>query len=805
MPLLPSLNTGVLQVYEKVVDVIANEPTPAVVATVNMTQDVHGQVLRPGSILFPSRSKKTLKKLKRTKSARKSSKGEAANVEFTTTMGTKVNLPLDCAAGFSTQVKDVKLYLQELLVHLTLPVEVKCFAHQKSRHCKNMSNITLTETKEEASITGGLTMEGEHISDEQLDLPLDLPVQVACVDLTKEDLQEYLYSRVKSTYESIDHRLATNWKVVVNGDACDKAQQEFYASIRTDMAQDVVTVDLPERIYEEVGLGAGMQCPESAPKSAPPLPPHCKNDSKEESYVHFMKVDSDNTDAVPTSDLPAPPRPPKPRLDSDSSNGNAKHSSAATDISAEPTLPQDSQAAPQVPTPPSPPLLPQEKVATDIYEEPTELHTSTSAAPQVPTPPLTPQLPLQKEAADAKEEPTVPHNKVAAPQVPTSLLTPQLPLQKEAVEPTLPHNNTAAPQLPTPPPTPPLSVPTGVSEKPSVPQSKPSAPPIQPKVHAAPIPLPRKTATAIYDEPSELQDSSAAPIARTKVAPPTLPRRKSATAIYDVPLEPQNGMSPPPAQPKARAPPPPLRKTPTVIYDEPSELQGSSGAPPVRTKPRAPLTLPRQKTATAIYDVPLEPENSTPAPPTQPKVRSPPPLPLRKTPTAVHNEPLEQQIGTRAPPATASKPTGLGNLTAALRVLPPLSAQDVKKTKHAPPVLHGKPKQPKVSPPPQKLPKKPEAIYDEIQLDTSPPTTNTPLAPDRQLPPAPAPKPAVLNKPPTQPQPSVSQTPAEISKPDPASEEDNVKYLKTLGCNDIIRLIEAMELRQYIDCFMKVS
>ena len=309
--------------YETVADIFEKEPTPAVVATENLIQDAHGQVVRPGTILFPSKPEELLDT--KLQSLRK--KGEMPNAEFTTTMGTKVYLPMDCAAGFSTQVKDVKLYLPELMAHFTLPVEVKCFAQQQSRHCSKISSITLTEVCEEASITGGLTVEGSEVNDHQFDIPLDLPVQVACIDLTKEELQQSLYARVKSTYESVDRRFATNKKVVVSGDTHDKAQQEFYCAVCTDTAQDVVTVDVPERIYNEVVFGnvkcnqtsstyKGVQRPSSAgaypaPKQpVPPLPPHCFERSEDEPYVQFMnRAGATQADTTALAYIPTPSAP----------------------------------------------------------------------------------------------------------------------------------------------------------------------------------------------------------------------------------------------------------------------------------------------------------------------------------------------------------------------------------------------------------------------------------------------------------------------------------------------------------------
>ena len=539
--------------YKTVADIFEKEPTPAVIATENLTKDAHGQVVRPGTILFPSRSKKTLRT--KLKSLRK--KGEMANAEFTTTVGTKVCLPMDCAAGFSTQVKDVKLYLPELTAHLTLPVEVKCFAQQKSRHCNKMNNITLTKVCTEASITGGLTVEGDIVCDEQFDIPLDLPVQVACIDLTKEELQQSLYARVKSTYESVDHRFATNKKVVVSGDAHDKAQQEFYCTVHADTAQDVVTVDVPERIYDEVGFGnekckrtsstyKGVQHSSSArahppPKQpVPPLPPHCFERSEDEPYEQLIMMN----------------------------RAGAKQANASALIS--------------VPTPSAP--LPHSKfgittvpAAIDIYDEPIThaLHT---------------------------------HKGSTASPVHT--------------------------QVPTPPPSPPLQKSTA--------------------------------ATANHHE-------SSVPLNRT--AAPTL---RDATN----------------------------------------------------------------------------------------KKRNP---------------------------------------TAALSTTPPLPAQDKQQMKRTPPPLHSKPIKPILSSPPQTLPQRQEAIYEEIQPNPLDANAYTPLVLGRSSPPRTRPKPAPKPVTYTKPQLKVSQTQAGGRNPGPVDEVGNINYLKTLSCNDIIRLLEAMELPQYIDSFMKVS
>ena len=573
-----------LQVYDKVADVI-EEPGPDVVATVNMTRDVYGQMVRPGTILFPSRSKKTLKKKKSIK------KGEVANAEFTTTMNTKIHLPMDCAAGFSTQVKDVKLFLPELMAHLTLPVEVKCFAHQKSRHCNSMRNITLTKVCEEAAITGGLSVEGDTICDEQFDLPLDLPVQVACVDLTKEDLQQSLYARVRSTYESVDRRLAANKKVAINGDAGDKAQQEFYSTVRTDIAQDVVTVDVPERIYDEVGFGSvqtgntykDLHFSNSAETAnhAPPLPAH---DSKDGPYVQLLsKVDSETKEVTVLPKPLAPLLPPKP--DFDSANGHTKPRSAATYINEEATSPQ----------------------------------TSTAASPfrtQVPTPP--PLLPLQKAAMTNHRE--------------------------------------------------------------------------------SPIPL----STVVSHAHMQIQ---------IPTSPPIPPPRRSSIDTYDVPTLPLN--------------------------------------------------------STAVLHVDRD---------------------------------------------AASNMPDLGKPTEALNIPPPLPAQDKKQKKRPPPPLHSKPPpplhskppQPVLRSPPQTLPRKQEAIYEEIPPDGMTASVYTPMVHDKptRLPPAPAPKPASFKRAHTQPQ---LQVQTEGSNPIQVDEAGNIEYLKTLSCNDIIRLLEAMGLHQYIDSFMKVS
>ena len=335
---------GVQEMYETVACIFERKPNPAVVATVNVTQDAHGQVVRPGTVLFPRQCEKILK----TKLKSFQKKGEVANIEFTTTLGTNIYLPMDCAAGFSTQVEDLKLYLPELMAHLTLPVEVKCFAQEHSRHCNKMSNITLTKVCTEASITGGLTLEGSKVKDQQFDLPLDLPVKVACIDLAKERLQRSLYARVKSTYESVDHRLAANKTIVVNGDARDKAQQEFYSAVRTDIAQDVVTVDVPERIYDEVGFAsgkrtsttsAGVQHFNSAGARAVPrhpvplLPPHCHERSKDEpyEYVEMMRKTPANASITSTPSAPLPCK-----------KHDAATVPAAIDIYDEPTAPPSS-------------------------------------------------------------------------------------------------------------------------------------------------------------------------------------------------------------------------------------------------------------------------------------------------------------------------------------------------------------------------------------------------------------------------------------------------------------------------------
>ena len=663
------------------------EPTPAAVATVNMTQDAHSQMVRPGTILFPNTTKKTLKKRKSTRK-----KGEKANAEFTTTMGTKVYLPMDCTAGFSTQVKDVKLYLPELMAHLTLPVEVKCFAQQKSRHCNKMNNITLTKVCTEASITGGLTVEGDIVCDEQFDIPLDLPVQVACIDLTKEELQQSLYARVKSTYESVNHRFATNKKVVVNGDACDKAQQEFYCTVRTDIAQDVVTVDVPERIYDEVGFGntqtkgigntyEDVQCPDGAGTTnpAPPLPPHCLDDSKDESYVQLMsRVDSEKERVVALPKPLVPPVPPKPCPDFDSTNGHTRPRSAVPDINTEPT----------------------------------SQHTSTTASPvhtQVPTPPPLP--PLQKAAPANHYEPSVPLNRTASPVQTQAPTPPRPPLRKVATlnhhEPSVPLPSTASPvhtQVPTPPPLPPL----------------------------------QKAASANHHEPSVPLKSTASPV-QTQV--PTPPR-------------------------------PPLRKAATANCHEPSVSPPSTASPADTQVPTPPPLLPRRKTATDIYEEPSVPLNSTALP---------------------------------ACRDAASKMPDLRNPTAALSIPPPLpAAQDKQQMKRTPPPLHSKPLKPVLSSPPQALPRRQEAIYEEIQPNALDANVYTSLVHDRptRLPPAPAPKPPTLTKAHTQPQ---LQTQALGSNPSPVDEVGNINYLKTLSCNDIIRLLDAMGLPQYIDSFMQVS
>ena len=542
--------------YEVVADIFEKEPTPAVVATVNLTQDAHGQVVRPGTILFPSRTKKTLRT--KLKSLRK--KGEVANAEFTTTVGTKVYLPMDCTAGFSTQVKDVKLYLPEVVPHLTMPVEVKCFAQQKSRHCSKMSNITLTEVCKEVSITGGLTVEGSKVKDHQFDIPLDLPVQVACIELAKEELQQSLYARVKSTYESVDRRFATNKKVVVSGDAHDKAQQEFYCAVRTDTAQDVVTVDVPERIYDEVGFGngkckrtsstyKGVQHSSSAgahpaPKQpVPPLPPHCFERSKDEPYQQLMN-----------------------RADAIRANASAL----------------------SVPTPSAP----------------------------------------------------------------------------------LPHSN------------------FGITT------------------------VPAAMAIDTYDEPITPQSSTNA-----------LHTHKGSTAS------------------------------------------------PVHTQVPTPPLLPLfQKTTTANHHEPSVPLNST------------------------------------TPPALRDAASKMRSPTTALGTTPPLPvAQEKKQTKRTPPPLHSKPLQPILSSPPQGLPRRQETIYEEIQPNALDANVYTPLVRDIPIPPRTRLKPAPKSVTYTKPQLKISQIQAGGSKPGPVDEVGNINYLKTLSCNDIIRLLEAMGLHQYIDSFMQVS
>ena len=313
--LSPLHYTGIQEMYKTVASVFETKPVPAAIAIMSMTRDTHGQVLRPGTILFPNRCEKTLKGM--LKSFTK--KGEVEKTEFTTALGTKVHLPMDCAAGFSTQEEDVKLYLPELMAHVMLPVDVKCFGLQNSRYCNSMNNITLTKVCTEASIIGGLTLEGGKVKDQQFDLPLDLPVKVACIDLTEEDLQRSLYARVKTTYESVDCRFAMHKKVVVNGDECDKAQQEFYSTVRTDIAQDVVTVDVPERIYDEVGFGdakgsrisnaykvaqnSNCSGPPVVPRQ-PSIPPCSFQRSEDEPYIQLVSragAAQANASVVPTS------------------------------------------------------------------------------------------------------------------------------------------------------------------------------------------------------------------------------------------------------------------------------------------------------------------------------------------------------------------------------------------------------------------------------------------------------------------------------------------------------------------------
>ena len=336
--------------YKTVACVFETKPVPAAIAIVSMTRDTHGQVLRPGTILFPNRSEKTLKAL--LKSFTK--KGEMEKAEFTTALGTKVHLPMDCAAGFSTQEKDVKLYLPELMAHVMLPVDVKCFGHQNSRYCNSMNNITLTKVCTEASIIGGLTLEGGKVKDQQFDLPLDLPVKVACIDLTEEDLQRSLYARVRSTYESVDCRFTMHKKVVVNGDARDKAQQEFYSTVRTDIAQDVVTVDVPERIYDEVGFGDAKgqrisnayKAAQNSNRSGPPvvprqssIPPCCFERSEDEPYAYMQLVS--RADAAQASASVVPTSSALPHKST-----HITTTPVATDIYDEPTRPPCSTNVP---------------------------------------------------------------------------------------------------------------------------------------------------------------------------------------------------------------------------------------------------------------------------------------------------------------------------------------------------------------------------------------------------------------------------------------------------------------------------
>lgn len=286
-------NEGIKPYYKSVLELANASTMPEAVACKGVVLDKHGQVIRPGTVMFPRIKKGMMNKLKM---------GGQKSFEFASTRGEKIKVPIDSEASFSAHLADTKLYISEILQNFSLPIEVQCMTNAKNfRGTSFLDELTLLETREEASLIGGFKHtseeEAERMGKYPFDLPLDLLVEVVCVQSQDDSEQYNMYEEVRNVYESKQSRVASYKRLVSNCNMHDRAQTELYSTIREEMCEHVTKVDMPENVYEDiVAYGSvGLEQVESKPKpTGPVLPPK------------GLKPDSDYVQLTANPGRPAP-------------------------------------------------------------------------------------------------------------------------------------------------------------------------------------------------------------------------------------------------------------------------------------------------------------------------------------------------------------------------------------------------------------------------------------------------------------------------------------------------------------------
>ena len=297
------VHVGVQPFYKTAADLASAPVMPDVVACRSVTLDNQGQVIRPGTVLFPVTDKKGMKQ--------KLKIGGQKPIKFLSTRGEKLKVPLDSESGFTTHLEDTKMYISEIIQHFPLPVKVRCMTSGKNFLGTSFLNeLTLKETKEEASLIGGFKLdEGEEdfLSKCPFDLPLDLLVEVVCVKAHDNNEQFSMYEEVRTTYESKRSRVAPYKKLLSNCNTHDRAQMELYNTVREEMSEHVVDVEVPENIYDEIIPYECVGTSKPPPKNTgPSLPP--KGIKPDMDYVQLTKSTPEKDPSI----LNAPQQPHSP-------------------------------------------------------------------------------------------------------------------------------------------------------------------------------------------------------------------------------------------------------------------------------------------------------------------------------------------------------------------------------------------------------------------------------------------------------------------------------------------------------------
>jgi len=219
--------------YKTVTDLLARPGgLPKVVKVLSPYKANKQTILRPGDLIFPKQI---------------TGLGFMRRLECTTSLKDTIKLELSCAAGFSTNPSDTKMYLIEYIEHIKLPDSAMVFCDKERNeafsHIHTGMEFTLLECKSLHSCICSIDVYGKE-NYPLLEILTAMPIEIKISDNPNISMGP-IYDTVKRVYQTFDLSMVSNSMLLT-----DNEEQSFYEEMWTaDGTVHVYDLERPEGAF----------------------------------------------------------------------------------------------------------------------------------------------------------------------------------------------------------------------------------------------------------------------------------------------------------------------------------------------------------------------------------------------------------------------------------------------------------------------------------------------------------------------------------------------------------------------------